>query len=638
MTQSPSLSFSHISPLGGAIALINSNNKPNQNSHYLAFRMAWYTVKLFCSSCHIDLTLPDQVIIIKNLALIHQSANHSFSVPMLNSLTENSNASRAPERCNFFADIDYMLTVCEQKKLVAESLVMPTVQQKLLDDSRGASSASYYSACAFLFLKFEYNQKSRRESLELKAEQTEPLRNPSDIFRTLVTLKITADTNLLVKTLNEVLAGLIGYEFGKQIDAGMCRSSHGGGLLTNTVLRQLVILNCIIYSNVSGLITKIPKQRLVLFVKHSVSQVRNGKLSKQITHEVLKALSELITSIKDVYDGFWEQMIDFIDNTLSPPNHFLDDDNIPILHATLELFASLKTLKTEGSNEDLEDAWKEKEASLLNRLLDLLKECQGVCICRSILYCGPSNSCTGVSDDHHAPRHKVNRLLAQQLEDFSHKISSEIAELYGVLACESSALQLAAYHILHYQIPNAQGQISLDKALEKEFYAKLPDELLSLIVAAPSPSMFDGADLANYVPHPLRSYLLSWKLVFDHWTNSSDKTKVDYAAALKEESYLQSLLDFTNQTLIRNRPKPFDASTIKISSFVPGTSKTLKEETYELLVHLHYLSLKYLPSLCRSWWRDTTSRQTAIAVETWTEKYVSLSLPSFAPFFLLTHL
>ena len=150
-------------------------------------------------------------------------------------------------------------------------------------------------------------------------------------------------------------------------------------------------------------------------------------------------------------------------------------------------------------------------------------------------------------------------------------MTGEFEELYGVLACESSALQLAAYHILHYQIPNSQGQISLDKALEKEFDAKLPDELLSLVVDAPSPKIFGEGDFAKVVPHPLRSYLLGWKLIFDHWTNSSDQIKADYAAALKEGSLLQSLLDFTFQILITNRSKPLNASTIEKSSFVPGT-------------------------------------------------------------------
>lgn len=255
----------------------------------------------------------------------------------------------------------------------------------------------------------------------------------------------------------------------------------------------------------------------------------------------------------------------------------------------------------------------------------------------SSYYNGLLNSRTGISDDYHIPRHKVNCLLAQQLIKFSREIGNKITELYAVLACESSALQLAAYHILHYQIPNAQEQISLEKALEKEFYAKLPEELLSLIITAPNPDLFDERDFARAVSHPLRSYLLSWKLIFDHWTNSSDKTKADYAAGLKEGSYLQSLLNFIFQICISNRTKPLDASAIDKSSFEPGASNTLEDETHELLVHLYYLSLKYLPSLCRSWWRDTTSRQTAIAVETWTEKYVSPNPRSYSDAVFTNH-
>ena len=391
-------------------------------------------------------------------------------------------------------------------------------------------------------------------------------------------------------------------------------------------------MNCAISSKKSELITKIPKQRAVLFVKHVVSQVRKSNLSKQIINEVLKSLSTLLVPIKDVYDSFWEQILEFIDKTLWPPSKFLDDDNIPLLHAILELFASLKAFQSVESNEDLEDAWKEKEENLLDRLLNLIKECQGLCSSANTLhFCRSFTSRTEVSDDDSIPRQKVNSLLAQLFEDLSHKVSTGLAELYAILGCESSALQLAAYHILHHQIPNAQGQISLEKALEKDFYAKLPDELLSLIVVAPSPSVSRGADLAVYEPHALRSYLLSWKLIFDHWTNSSDKIKVDYAAALKEEPYLQRLLDFAYQTLIRNRPKPIDASALGISSFAPNASRTFNEETYELLVHLYYLSLNHLPSLCRSWWRDTTLRQMAVAVETWTGKYVSLKLPLTLP-------
>jgi E3 ubiquitin-protein ligase listerin len=149
-------------------------------------------------------------------------------------------------------------------------------------------------------------------------------------------------------------------------------------------LRQLVLLNCLLDTKASGLITKIPKQRLVLFVKHSVRHLHKGKLSKQLTDEILKALSAIIPLIREVYDSFWGQMVDFINNALSPPNQVWDDDNISILHATLELLATLEKLMVDESNEDLEDAWMENEKLLIENLFGLLKECQGL-FCLKIL-------------------------------------------------------------------------------------------------------------------------------------------------------------------------------------------------------------------------------------------------------------
>jgi hypothetical protein len=42
-----------------------------------------------------------------------------------------------------------------------------------------------------------------------------------------------------------------------------------------------------------------------------------------------------------------------------------------------------------------------------------------------------------------------------------------------------------------------------------------------------------------------------------------------------------------------------------------------------LLSHLFYLSLTHLPSLVKSYYLDIRSRQTSLAVESWTAKYIS---------------
>lgn len=193
------------------------------------------------------------------------------------------------------------------------------------------------------------------------------------------------------------------------------------------------------------------------------------------------------------------------------------------------------------------------------------------------------------------------------------------------LASESIALQQSAYGILHKSIPLSQEKISFEKALTKGFVAKLPDELLSLILVAPSLESLASANFESEIPATLQSYLLSWKLVYDHWTKSSARVKADYAACLKDGAYLQNLLDFITNLLINKRSKPVNASEFDIELYTPNMPNPPEKEVHWLLIHLYYLSLKHLPNLSKAWWRDTTSRQTVTAVEAWTEKYVSQS-------------
>lgn len=183
-------------------------------------------------------------------------------------------------------------------------------------------------------------------------------------------------------------------------------------------------------------------------------------------------------------------------------------------------------------------------------------------------------------------------------------------------------MQLSVYEILHQNIPEIQEQASLEKALSKNYASKLPKELLSLIVAAPRLESPAEAILGSDMNPVVQSYLLSWKLVYDHWTNSSSALKADYVASLKDGAYLEGLLDFAFDILINKRSKPLDASQFEVSYHIPRPTDTAEENTHWLIIHLYYLSLRHLPVLSKVWWRDTTSRQKVIAVEAWTEKYV----------------
>ena len=256
---------------------------------------------------------------------------------------------------------------------------------------------------------------------------------------------------------------------------------------------------------------------------------------------------------------------------------------------------------------------------------------EGICRWETLkifdIYQGTKQNTTDQPDESHQPRKIVNQLLARLILSLPREAVRDAKDLYPVLTSESSALQQSAYEILHLSIPTKQEQISLDAALSKEFTPKLPEELLSLILTTPSLDSTADASFQSTMPATLRGYLLSWILVFDHWTNASYKIQASYVECVKEGIYLTSLLNLISNSLVNSRLKPVDASKFEIESYLPGSAETTEKDVQWILIHLYYLSLKRLPSLSRSWWRDDISRQTLIAVESWTEKYVSHPLP-----------
>jgi hypothetical protein len=196
-------------------------------------------------------------------------------------------------------------------------------------------------------------------------------------------------------------------------------------------------------------------------------------------------------------------------------------------------------------------------------------------------------------------------------------------ELYPLLYVESQPVQQTAFDILHKQIPAAQEQISIDVALSKTT-ARLPEELLSLIIEAPTVAALADVDFDRSIPLSLRGYLLSWLLVFDHIEHASFKVKNDYIEHIKEGDYLPGLLDFTFDFLGHAHNKPVDISKLDVTTYTPDTESP-KQDTQWLLTHLYYLTLLHTPSLTKSWFNALTSRSRAIAVtlEPWTEKHIS---------------
>ena len=217
----------------------------------------------------------------------------------------------------------------------------------------------------------------------------------------------------------------------------------------------------------------------------------------------------------------------------------------------------------------------------------------------------------------------MNDLLQRLTNHLSENISAPTESLYAVMASESEPLQNAAYDVLQRIIPSEQEEISLEKALDNFFEAKLPEELLSLILAPPILDYTLEERLKMAIPVSLRSYLLSWKLTLLHWEKASNAVQQDYAKSLSDGHYTSDLLDFIVDLLITSRHKPFEPSGVSIGKYELDPGQRPDKDLGYYLAHLFYLILLRLPSPSKIWWRESASRQKTIAVESWTEKHIS---------------
>ncbi|KAF2807951.1 uncharacterized protein BDZ99DRAFT_420629 [Mytilinidion resinicola] len=465
--------------------------------------------------------------------------------------------------------------------------------------SEETSSSSYYSSRALSVLTTElieiYGWNSQRTpNLQTALKGLRRSKSPfyPAAFLTGYSLPLST-TKSSTRLCNEYVAEITGLDIAEKSEEG---------------LRQLVMLNLILYNH-EDVSEGIARQRAIFFVKHVIPWLEDDSISLSIRAEVCRSLSALLPLISDIYGSHWGKILNCLADQWSLPRKIDDhgsntDATIPSIHASLKLYATLRSLKgSEDPNDDLVDAWKDSEENVASGLINLLKHSQHF------------------PDEYHQPLRIVNELLTRQISKISLQHLNETEELFPLLYVESQSVQQAAFDILHQKIPAAQEQISIDAAIDKST-ARLPEELLSLILEAPTLESLADASFERSMPLPLRGYLLSWLLVFDHMQHASYKVKTDYIEHIKEGDYLPGLLDFTFDFLGHARGKPVDVGKLDVTTYTPDMEPPERDSQW-LLTHIYYLCLTHMPSLAKTWWIDCKSRQKVIAVESWTEKFIS---------------
>jgi len=166
--------------------------------------------------------------------------------------------------------------------------------------------------------------------------------------------------------------------------------------------------------------------------------------------------------------------------------------------------------------------------------------------------------------------------------------------------------------------------------------ARLPDELLSLLLNSPSFDFYSDGQLRGF-PTDIRCYLLSWYLVYYSFSAASVKVQNDYAEIIKTEQLVEPLLVFLFYVLGHSAGMPLDLERWGFAKMTwgydlwdPVVDTDPERDMQWLLVNIWFMCLKYTPDLAKTWFLALKSKQTTLAVTTWTEKYFSPYLISEA--------
>ncbi|KAB8237331.1 ubiquitin-protein ligase RKR1 [Aspergillus alliaceus] len=594
----PRLSTAITSPLGGTVHIIERHisdisrrryeTVPRDSSHCSsAMRLAYFTIRTLSSfDVTIQLRAEELETLFYFVPLAVQLIDDDLSIDNCNGIT----GAVLPEQRE-----EYMEVVNDGRGLIngwahskePAALSITSLWESKLESLTGTSTVDYRVGEAFVKIienLDSLNYKSSEEVTKICKEvrTANAIRSAAwvAVLRHLI-LSNPAGTRLC----NELVAESTGLKPHDERKDG---------------LRKLSLLNLLIAGS-EDVIGSIPTQRVVFLVKHLIQCLQSENIPLSVKGEVLQTLSFALPCIHEIYGSHWEDCMAALSTTWRETSG--SDEALPVLLASFRLFARLKTIiGNEDSNDDVKDAWSDRQAALFNDLTLTVERFDS-----SITF--------------HQPRDVTVYLLCRLISNIPIGNLEDVSKIFPLLTAQSHVVQRAAYTILHRYIPGVQEQVSFDVALSKTA-VKLPDELLSLLLEAPTVESISLSYGDSKVWSDIRSYLLSWKVIFDHFTNASLAVQENYVTSIKENDVLIPLLEFTFEFLLKSHQKMVDAAKFDIRAFELDQSESQEMEIEWLLVHLYFLCLRYLANMTKSWWIDTKKRIKG-PVEAWTEKYIS---------------
>ena len=380
----PSASLAITNQLSCAIKLIRNPSIPSLSTvqriardvdgFSSAFRVLSYVIGLLnvievFSYC----TEEGKVLMCQNILVILQLAGDQIAKPTSNGLWDVTMVDSDSGILGLIADAQSLMASWMRDR---EQFVI-TAQQQLLEMCQGRSVLSYYSARAYTTLTTELKELHGNALEEIGTALMGISRSPGvdDLFKNAALLASASESNQLSKLTNELLASLTDHNLKDQSESGKDSYPKSQSVLTPVGIRLLILLNCSMQRQ-DGIVSAMPQQRLVFFVKHLVSQIQDNSLGGNIRTEIFRVLTIVLPHIKNLYGEFWNGTLSIIRETWLNREDPKDSD-IPLINSSLRLLSALRTLATQESNDDLQETWADAESLVSEGLLGLLKHVQG---------------------------------------------------------------------------------------------------------------------------------------------------------------------------------------------------------------------------------------------------------------------
>ncbi|RMZ89542.1 hypothetical protein DV736_g3226, partial [Chaetothyriales sp. CBS 134916] len=568
------------SPLQGAIYAVTSAppgivevTKDSEGLSQL-FRLTLYTCRVLSKSQHIARTPGLMATLWQYLPDGLHFFNEKLTLDSTNDLWDGSTPEVIDEAVEVLSEGNALL------QLIMAELPQDEFSVKSLDRD---SCHNYHAAsiwvdklsrlvnrdgAANVFAQWEFDIESRHR---------DPLNKSHDLLQSAVITSCLKEPLIASKRGKRLLNDLVS-------DAIDVKSLD----LSIQTLRPLSLLNILLSESADSL-GAVQPQRLVFLMQNLVKLLQEPAKELHVVSEVLKLFTNLVLAIQDIYGDHWQQIFDYMASLWE--QDFQLSDDLPVLHSSLRLYQKLKTLAaTDDDNEDLVDAWTATKARLDDGLLNCLQ-----------MFKHPDG---GINQPRQITASLLSRLLVAGDVD-------DVLSLYSLMSSDEDTILETAYSLLHRTIPRLQEELSLEILLEKAT-AELPPELLELLADAPPMS-------ASFLE--TKRYLLSWHLLFDHFSTASYRLRDAYVASLKSSNHLPSLLDTICSIIHITDSRPVDASKFSINTFNLSTD-TDQKQVQHLSINLYYLILLYVPSLVKSWFIEQKNR-IRTPLESWTQKYFS---------------